>query len=162
MMEFRDISSANLVFVSVLDRSRTVHEVTDTWGLDPENFSSEKLDRELERLVQNKIMKKEERGLKAHLGSQPFRTELENYIQHMHSGDESQKILDDLSSHYSLLRSTGFRIKVFDIENIKNFYNENPSEAKENPLDLIYQVLKVLEGMKEPENQISQEAAEFR
>lgn len=160
-MEFRDFSSANLVFVSVLDHSRNIQEITDKWKLEPENFSDQNLNSEIDRLVDNKIMRETEEGLEAHLGSQSFRTELENHIKYMHSEETRKKVLEDLSANYSLLRSTGFREEVFEIEKIQSYYDSEPEKARENPLNLIYKVLKVMEGESEPKNVVERTALEF-
>ena len=160
-MEFRDFSSANIVFVSVLDHSRNIQEITDRWGLEHEKFSDQNLNSEIDRLVDNKIMRETGKGLIAHLGSQSFRTELENHIKYMHSEETSKKVLEDLSANYSLLRSTGFREEVFEIEKIQSYYGSDPEEARENPLNLIYRVLKVMEGESEPETKIEKTSLEF-
>lgn len=162
MMEFRDVSPANLVFASVLDHSRNLKEITSEWDLDHNEFSTEDLKAEIDRLVDNKIMKDGEHGLKAHLASQSFRTELESHIEYMHNEDASEVVLNDLSPHYSLLRSTGFRTGVLNLENIKAYYDDEPENAKENPLNLIYNILKVLEGVKAPENMVEREASNYR
>lgn len=154
-MEFRDNSWANLVFVSTLDDRRTRQEIADLWDIPRQRLEKESVERELARLTEVKILDRNESGVRARLTSQPFQTELESYLTTKHwrrSDDFMHVLVDNLEEFLETLENDNLRDHVFDMEIIQNFYHNDPSEAKENPLNVFYYLgIGLLEGYRDTE-----------
>lgn len=148
-MEFRDISWANLVFVSVLNEERHREDIADIWNVDGSKLYTGEADKELQRLYEVQILSKDGEGFKAKLKSQSFRTELQSYLTAFRSEEFVDDILDNLGAFHRLIQDEKFRSKVFSIDNIRAFYNQDPLEAKENPLELFTLVAAGLAGKEE-------------
>lgn len=145
-MEFRDISWANLVFVSVLNEERHREDIADIWDIEAANLYTGEADKELQRLYEVQILSKDGDGFAAKLKSQSFRTELESYMETFHSEDFVEDILDNVGEFHRFLQREDFREHVFNIDRIKEFYNNEPKEAKDNPLEIFVLVAAGLAG----------------
>ncbi|MFB6203790.1 MAG: hypothetical protein ABEK01_04850 [Candidatus Nanohaloarchaea archaeon] len=144
-MEFREIGWANLVFISVLDRPRSIEEISDEWDVESYRVESHMARHDLKRLTRNRLLRgKEGEKYFAALSSQPFVTELRNYLKTNYDS-VADGVEDRMEDFVELIQRDGFRENVLSIDVVRDFYNDDFREAKENPLDLFYVVMLVLD-----------------
>jgi len=140
-VEFREDNWANLVYISSFVYPKTQQEVADNWELEnPENLLSPAVKAELRRLVQVRIMKKDDNGFRANLDSQPFKTEVKTFL----SSHGEWKIPDNFEEYLKILRDDDNREKLLGAERVRHYYGNDPEKARKNPIILFAETIEVM------------------
>lgn len=146
-MEFREDEWVNLHYLSVLAEKHSIEQVNQLWGLEEDENRDKEVKKELNRLKDLRILKKDQDKFKANFKSQSFIDELKTF-------NKAHKIIKDeekLLKHLKTMRLEGNREKLLNAQTIKKFYNEKKEPPLENPMHHISKILHTFEKEELPE-----------
>jgi len=139
-MEFREESKLNIVYISSIDKARDKEKIKQIWNIEEDLFESRLAKSEITRLVENRILKKDEGKFKANFHSQAFIDELKVFME-----ERKYEALKDIEKPYlKFIREDDVREKLFAPEEIKKYYHNNLEDAQKNPMHLFTEIAEIL------------------